>query len=109
MEQLFSVKRRLRVASKKNDALESTISALKKEGSGLRQAVKEGTAKQGEVSRNETVGLLTNLALTQISVVAPPPRALGLVGNDTAERIPPGKIGKQDTTNCLPSVCLSET
>lgn len=50
--QLLSVKRRLYRASKKIGALESTVSVLKEEGSGLRRTVKEGTAKQGETTRN---------------------------------------------------------
>eukprot|EP00903_Cladosiphon_okamuranus_P011439 g10777.t1 len=48
-KKLLSVKRRLYGASKKNDALESAVKALKETESRLRQMVKEGTAKQDEL------------------------------------------------------------
>lgn len=49
-EQLLSVRRRLHRASKKNDALELTVSMLKEEGAGLRREIAEGVEKRGDAT-----------------------------------------------------------
>ena len=50
-DQLLSVRRRLHRASKKIDALESTVSSLKEEGAGLRREIAEGDGERGETTR----------------------------------------------------------